>query len=55
MGLGSKWTLYIKSLNVFKVKLKELTFEKCPFNICQEYVTASGEWIDSSHIVTYTI
>ena len=32
----------IKSLSVFKEKLKDLTFDKCPCNICREYVDGVG-------------
>ena len=28
--------------NVFKEKLKDLTFEKCPCNTCREYVDGVG-------------
>ena len=32
----------IKSLSVPMEKLKDLTFEKCPCNICREYVDGVG-------------
>ena len=32
----------IKSLSVFKEKLKDLTFDECPCNICREYVDGVG-------------
>ena len=48
-SLGSKiWSLIptelksIKSLSVFKEKIKDLTFEKCPCNICRQYVDGVG-------------
>ena len=45
----------IKSLSVFKEKLKDLTFEKCPCNICREYVDSVGyiDWKLSHRHVWY--